>query len=61
MRIKPYAKKCDRCKRKSSKKLKIFRLAIHKHFPYYDYFGFDLCEDCLIKFEKKVERFLNGN
>jgi len=27
------------------------------HFPYYSYFGFDLCEDCLKKLDKRLDYF----
>lgn len=27
------------------------------HFPFYDYFGFDLCESCLKKLDNKLNKF----
>lgn len=57
MKIRPCVKRCDKCKRLTSKHRIIYRYAIHKHFPYYDYEGFDLCEDCEKKFIKMLRRF----
>jgi len=60
MIIKKYSntyKKCDRCK-ESNKEQLVFRVCLMIHFPYYDYFGFDLCEDCLKDFQSLTQNFL---
>ena len=51
-------KKCDKCKkRRSLKSGKIKRACFMLHFPYYSYFGFDLCDDCLKKLEARLNYF----
>jgi len=55
MNLKPRIKKCDKCNRRSCKKRVVKRFCFMTHFPYYNYEGFDLCQDC----EKKLDYVLN--
>lgn len=48
-------KKCDKCSKRSLEEIK--RVCFMIHFPYYDYVGFDLCNDCLNKLEGRIEDF----
>jgi len=57
MNIKPINKKCDKCKKRNTQKRIIKRVCFQIHFPYYDYAGFDLCEDCLKKLERNLGRW----
>ena len=59
MRIRPMInKKCERCG-KTSNEVKIFRFDLHKHYPFYDYEGFDICEDCEVELYNLMNNFLN--
>jgi len=63
MLIKKYSnsfKKCDKCGLNNKiKGILIYRVCFMIHFPYYSYFGFDLCSNCLKKLEKNLGRWLN--
>jgi len=50
-------KKCDKCRKRNTQKRIIKRGCFMLHFPYYNYIGFDLCEDCLIKLEARFNYF----
>jgi len=54
--MKAIKKYCDKCKKRKHKP--IVRFGILRQFPYYLYFGFDLCSKCDKKFIKLVDEFL---
>ncbi len=51
------AKICDKCNKRSSKKRIIKRFCFMKHFPEYDYFGFDLCGNCENELSGIIDKF----
>jgi hypothetical protein len=52
-------KKCDKCGKNQRPDFTIKRAAIHIHFPFYEYFGFDLCPLCLEELDNLLIKFLN--
>lgn len=51
-------KQCDKCEKKETQKRTIKRYCVMTQFPNYDYFGFDLCEDCEKNFRRNFKRWL---
>jgi len=51
---------CDKCGKVSDIKGKILRCSFYVNTPFYDYFGFDLCKDCLKEFEENLKGFLSS-
>jgi len=52
-------KRCDRCNIKGKSPTKIKRFNVSRHFPFYDYVGFDLCEKCEEDLAKVFDKFFN--
>lgn len=57
MKINPIRKRCDKCGKLNSKNRVIYRYAIMRHFPFYDYEGIDICNECEKKFIRMLRRF----
>ena len=58
MKFKISIKTCDKCKTKgNSDEIKTY--AIMRHFPFYDYESFYLCDKCFEILEQEIARFFN--
>jgi len=49
-------KYCDKCNKWEHRTIK--RIGVMIQFPYYEWKGFSLCEDCEIKFKRNLMRWL---